>query len=176
MKVLGISGSPSAASRTTWLVDHVLGLLPAGRRQLLEVRDLPAQALVGADPRDPQVQAALVAVAEADVLVLGTPIYKASYSGLLKVFLDLLPPDGLRGKRVLPLATAGSAAHLLALDYALKPVLSALGARDFLDGIYAVEAQLPRDAQGQIHIDPELSARLLRAIHGSAPIHLAKEA
>ena len=58
------------------------------------------------------------------MVIVATPIYKAAYSGLLKVFLDLLPAEALRGKTVLPLASGGSVAHLLALDYALKPVLS----------------------------------------------------
>ena len=52
--------------------------------------------------------------------MVATPIYKASYSGLLKLFLDALSPDALRGKTVLPLATAGNSAHLLALDYAFE--------------------------------------------------------
>ncbi|WP_204272820.1 NAD(P)H-dependent oxidoreductase, partial [Escherichia coli] len=81
------------------------------------------------DVREPAIAAAVLAVEQADLVVVSTPIYKAAYSGLLKVFLDLLPPDALRGKLVLPLATGGSPAHVLALDYALKPVLSALGAR-----------------------------------------------
>jgi len=84
-------------------------------------------------------------------VIVATPIYKAAYSGLLKAFLDLLPADALRGKTVLPLATGGSAAHLLALEYALKPVLSALGARDILDPVYATDAQLQaREAPGHV--------------------------
>ena len=92
--------------------------------------------------QDPAIAEAVLAVERADLVVVGTPIYKAAYSGLLKVFLDLLPPDALRDKLVLPLATGGSPAHFLALDYALKPVLSALGARHVLDGVFATDAQL----------------------------------
>ncbi len=63
-------------------------------------------------------------------VVVATPIYKAAYTGGLKALFDILPQSALRGKTVLPLATGGSPAHLLAIDYALKPVLSALGASD----------------------------------------------
>ena len=80
---------------------------------------------------------------------MSTPIYKAAYSGLLKSFLDLLPQDGLRGKVVLPLATGGSSAHLLALDYALKPVLGALGARHILDAVFATDDQFDLGADQQ---------------------------
>lgn len=66
---------------------------------------------------------------QADGLIVATPVYKAAYSGALKTLLDLLPERALQGKVVLPLATGGTVAHLLAVDYALKPVLSALKAR-----------------------------------------------
>jgi FMN reductase len=82
------------------------------------------------------------AVAEADAIVIATPVYKASYTGILKAFLDLLPQDGLKDKLVLPLATGGSQSHLLALDYALRPVLQALDARQVFTSIYATSQQL----------------------------------
>ena len=59
-------------------------------------------------------------------LVIATPVYKAAYSGLLKTFLDLLPQFGLREKVILPLVTGGTPAHVLAIDYALRPVLNSL--------------------------------------------------
>ena len=76
-------------------------------------------------------------------MVVCTPVYKASYTGILKAFLDLLPQDGLDGKLVLPLATGGSQSHMLVLDYALRPVLASLSARFILPGIYATSDQLP---------------------------------
>ena len=62
------------------------------------------------------------------------------------------------------LATGGSLAHLLALDYALKPVLSALGARDILDGVFATDAQLVSDGKGNYTADAALATRLERAL------------
>ncbi|MEU2561304.1 NAD(P)H-dependent oxidoreductase [Streptomyces longispororuber] len=59
---------------------------------------------------------------------MATPIHQATYSGLLKTFLDLLPQHAFTGRPVLPLATGGSPARVMALDYALRPVLTALGA------------------------------------------------
>jgi FMN reductase len=103
-------------------------------------------------------------VARADVVLVATPIYKAAYSGLLKTFLDLLPADALRDKAVLPLATGGSHAHLLALDYALKPVLGALGARHLLDSVFAADPQLPPHEAGGYVPDAALLQRLDRAL------------
>ena len=80
--------------------------------------------------------------------MIATPLYKASYSGLVKTLLDLLPQAGLAGKIVLPIATGGSLAHLLALDYALKPVLSSLGARHHLPNVFASDADLPATEAG----------------------------
>lgn len=50
-------------------------------------------------------------------MIIATPIYKAAYTGVLKVFLDLLPTNALAGKIILPIGTGATPAHLLALDY-----------------------------------------------------------
>jgi FMN reductase len=145
MNVLLLGGSPSAPS-TTWRLLQLLGerLAALGHRTLaLQVRELPAAALLRADCDDPALREALATVLDADAVVVGTPVYKASFSGVLKTFLDLLPQDGLAGKLVLPLATGGSQSHMLALDYALRPVLASLGPRHILPSIYATSEQLP---------------------------------
>ena len=142
MSIVALAGSPSANSRSTALLRHVLSRFDDRvARSEIVLRDLPPAALVRADFDDPAIRRAREQVAAARLVVIATPIYKASFSGLLKTFLDLLPQDALRGKTVLALGTGGSPAHLLALDYALKPVLAALGARHILDAVYAVDAQ-----------------------------------
>ncbi len=166
MNVVSISGSPSQRSRSTWLMQLALTRLEgiAATSTVIMVRDLNAAALLSADTQQPDIRSAADAVAQADLLIVATPIYKAAYSGLLKIFLDLLPMEALRGKTVLPLATGGSSAHLLAMDYALKPVLSALGARDILDGVFAVDAQLVPHESGGYVPESALVQRLDRAM------------
>lgn len=166
MSIVSISGSPSQRSRSTWLLLFAQSRLAEGddEASFIAVRDLPAGALLAADADAPAIRAAIDAVRGAELVIVATPIYKAAYSGLLKAFLDLLPPDALRGKTVLPLATGGSLAHLLALDYALKPVLAALGARDILDGVFATDAQLAPLPGGGYAPDAALLARLDRAL------------
>ncbi len=166
MSVLLIGGSPTEHSRSAALLDAVAQRLREqvdGRRlpiDRLRVRDMSPQALLLADWAHPSVARAIEQVANARALVIATPVYKAAYSGVLKVFLDLLPQTALKGKAVLPLATGGSPHHMLALDYALRPVLQSLGARHILPGVYATDTQVPRDADGQYQIEPDIAQRL----------------
>ncbi|MFI6579679.1 NADPH-dependent FMN reductase [Embleya sp. NPDC050493] len=158
--VLTVWGSPSATSRTGVVARHVAARLAADGHDVstLAVRDLPAQALLHADFADPHLRAALARVAEADALVIASPVYKAAYSGVLKTFLDVLPQFALRGKEILPVLTGGTPAHVLALDYALRPVLTSLGADHVAQGWFVherfvsveggIEARNGIDAQG----------------------------
>lgn len=144
--VVTLSGSPSARSRSSYLLGMAEEALRARgvvvRR--IDIRELPPAALMHAQSDEPSVREALKLVEHAQAAIIATPLYKASYSGLLKSFLDLLPQTGLAHKPVLPFATGGSLAHLLALDYALKPVLASLGARHVLDNVFATEHDIVR--------------------------------
>jgi FMN reductase len=166
MNLVAISGSPSPRSRSAWLLQFARTRLEAtcARSDLVVVRDLPADALVRGDAESEPICVARAKISGADTVLVATPIYKAAYSGLLKLFFDLLAPDAFRGKTVLPIATGGSLAHLLALDYALKPVLSALGASAVLDGMFAVDAQLVAHESGGYLPDDSLVERLDRVL------------
>lgn len=166
MTVLLIAGSPSPRSRSAALLQAVgERLLRGGARvNTIHIRDLSPQALLLADTSNTTVAAAVEQVALADVLVVATPVYKAAYSGVLKVFLDLLPQTALKGKTVLPIATGGSPHHMLALDYALRPVLQSLSARHILPGIYATDSQVTWTPEGAHHVDDDIAARLDEAV------------
>nr|WP_228047202.1 NADPH-dependent FMN reductase [Saccharopolyspora sp. HNM0983] len=139
-----ISGSPSRTSKTERVgAELTRRITESGRAaEQLRLRALPAEPLLGADTDDPEVAAAVQQVAAADGIVLATPVYKAAYSGLLKTFLDLLPQFGFGGKAVLPLATGGSTAHVLALDYGLRPVVHSLGARHVVQSFFLLDKHL----------------------------------
>ncbi|MEO8152623.1 MAG: NADPH-dependent FMN reductase [Rhizobacter sp.] len=166
MKIVGILGSPAVSSRSNSLLQLAQARLQsvASSMHTISVRDLPGEALLHAQFDHPLIQQALLEVSEAQVVLVSTPIYKAAYSGLLKAFLDLLPQDGLRDKTVLPLATGGSIAHLLALDYALKPVLSALGARDILDPVFATDPQIPKHETQGYQPSADVQERVRRSL------------
>ncbi|AYM75913.1 FMN reductase (NADPH) [Janthinobacterium agaricidamnosum] len=166
MSILLLGGSPQLPSSSSRLLLHIgeqLALQGHSYAQL-HVRDLPARALLLADYDDAAIARAVRAVADADAIVIATPIYKASYTGLLKAFLDLLPQDGLAGKLVLPLATGGGHAHTLALDYALRPVLHALGAKQVFTSIYANAQQLAWHEEGGLSLDAPIAARVQAGI------------
>jgi FMN reductase len=87
--------------------------------------------------------------------------------------LDLLPQTALKGKTVLPLATGGSPHHMLALDYALRPVLQSLGAKNILPGIYATDSQVVVNPEGGYHVDEDIADRLDDAVNTLINDHIA---
>ncbi|MFE3826565.1 NADPH-dependent FMN reductase [Streptomyces sp. NPDC059092] len=154
--ILSVSGSPSATSRTARLLCHLDDRLRHQGHDVtsLEVRSLPAEALLGADFRHPAVVEATALFERVDGVVIGTPVYKAAYSGLLKSLLDLLPQYALAGKTVLPLATGGSTAHVLAIDYALRPVLSSMGASHIVPGWFTLDKDITVGDDGKLTVAP----------------------
>ena len=100
------------------------------RRRVVELRehagDLANHCVTGFPA--PQLAAVLEQVIDADALIAVTPIFSASYSGLFKMFFDVLEPDSLAGKPVLIGATGGTARHSLVLEHALRPLFTYLRA------------------------------------------------
>ncbi|UED87330.1 NADPH-dependent FMN reductase [Streptomyces profundus] len=163
--VLSVSGSPSPTSRTGRLLRHLdARLIAQGHRVIpLDVRTIPAEALLHADFRHPAIVKATELFAQADGVVVGTPVYKAAYSGLLKTLLDLLPQYALTEKTVLPLATGGTTAHVLAIDYALRPVLSSMGATHILPGWFTLDKDITVAEDGTLTV-AEPSAEALAQV------------
>jgi len=106
---------------------------------------------------------ALATVSSARLLVVATPIYKATYTGLLKSFLDLYGPDGLAGVVAVPLVVSGGPAHLLAGEVHLRPLLVELGATVPTRALAVTEADLA-------DLDPAIDRWLER---GYAPLRAA---
>ena len=167
MLVVTLGGSPSQRSRSGVLLDKSRQWLQQKGVEVVsyQIRDFPAEDLLHARFDSPKVIDLLQQVANADGLVIATPVYKASFSGALKTVLDLLPERALAHKIVLPMATGGSIAHMLAVDYALKPVLSALKAQELLHGIFAEDSQIAYgEGSAQAQLVPVLEQRLHEAL------------
>ena len=167
MLVVTLGGSPSQRSRSGVLLEKTRQWLQDKGVEVVsyQIRDFPAEELLHARFDSPKVVDLLQQVANADGLVIATPVYKASFSGALKTVLDLLPERALAHKVVLPMATGGSIAHMLAVDYALKPVLSALKAQELLHGIFAEDSQIAYgEGSVQAQLVPVLEARLREAV------------
>lgn len=112
------------------------------------------------------VEAALATVGSADILAVATPIYRGSYTGLFKLFFDLVHQDALVGTPVLLAAGGGSDQHALAIDHELRPLFAFFRARTAPVGVYARPGDYAVGDDGRKHVDPAgpLPAAIARAV------------
>ncbi|AKZ57306.1 FMN reductase [Streptomyces ambofaciens ATCC 23877] len=146
MRLVVVSAGLSVPSSTRLLADRLAaataGRAPAAEVQVVELRDLAveiAHTFTNGFPGR-NLSAAFDAVAAADGLIVVTPVFSASYSGLFKSFFDALSvteADALAAKPVLIGATGGTARHSLVLDHALRPLFAYLKAVVVPTGVYA---------------------------------------
>ncbi|MFE7042893.1 FMN reductase [Streptomyces atratus] len=138
MKLIVVSAGLSTPSSTRLLADRLAEsardeLAARGQEpsaEVVELRELAgdiANHLVTGFP-PPRLSAAIDAVTTADGLIVVTPVFAASYSGLFKSFFDVIDPDALTGKPVLIAATGGTARHSLVLEHAVRPLFAYLRA------------------------------------------------
>lgn len=145
MQIQMICGNPSPGGRTSLLGNAVAAKIAS----LLgaELADPVELALYGAVIFDSEAPATLELIERtmaADVLVIASPTYKATYTGLLKCFLDLFGAGSLHGRIAIPVMTGGSSAHSLAPDFTLRPVLAEIGASLPCSSLYAVTSSFDR--------------------------------
>jgi FMN reductase len=170
---IGISGSPSPRSKSRLLLEHALSVLGEHgiSTSLVDLATLPADALLGR-ARSADVDSALATVGRATIVVASTPVYRATYTGLLKVFFDLLPLNGLAGKTAVTIATGGAAAHQLVIDYGLRPLFASVGALTAPTGIYGTDASFEQGAPQQTLLD-RIAQAVAEAIALSDRLQLA---
>ncbi|UQW99629.1 FMN reductase [Streptomyces sp. RerS4] len=147
MRLVAVSAGLSTPSSTRLLADRLATSVggesnAAGRvveTEVIELRELAvavANHLVTGFPST-QLATAIDAVTGADGLIVVTPVFTASYSGLFKSFFDLIDPDALTGKPVLIAATGGTSRHSLVLEHALRPLFAYLRADVVPTAVYA---------------------------------------
>jgi FMN reductase len=130
-------GNPKPRSRTYQAALLVAaGLSGAQPDLVIDVADLGAGLL---DPADAAANEAVAAVRALDLLVVASPTYKATYTGLLKLFLDRFPSDALSGVVAVPLMLGAGPGHALAGEVHLTPVLSELGASTPTRALYLLD-------------------------------------
>ena len=141
--IVVLSGNPSSGSRAVRLatavgtsVAQLLGSRPA---EVIDLADYGQRLL---EPGAQEVTGALAAVREADVLIVAMGAVHGTFAGLLKVFLDALPPAGLAGRTALRVVTAGSAEGAEAADGHLRTLLTELGANTPDPGLAVAEDRL----------------------------------
>lgn len=132
-----VVGNPKPASRTLHAATYLATELGGHEPDLVvDLADLGPRLL---DWQDPGVGDLVAEVGSADLVVVASPTYKGTYTGLLKLFLDRFAPDGLRGVAV-PLMLGGGPAHALAPELTLRPVLTEIGGTVPVRGLYVVDA------------------------------------
>jgi FMN reductase len=163
---VAISGSPRAPSKSKTLAELLLAALGRSgcETSVIDVSTLPAAALLARESA-PEIDDAIAVVGRAQIIVAATPTYRALYTGALKCFFDLMPPAHLAGKVCVPVQTAASPAHFLAIEYGLKPLFTSLEGLP-IDGVYATDDQFTDGAPGEkllARIDHVASMAIARA-------------
>lgn len=145
MNLLGLSGSPArkSSSRTLDAVEKVLGFAKEYDESVtthtINIRDFDVQFCDGRDPAlyEGETKEIIDKIIAADALVLGTPVYRGSYTGILKNVFDIIPNNALVGKPVGIVATGSTHHHYLAIEHEIKPLLGFFHAHALPGGVYA---------------------------------------
>jgi len=163
-----VVGNPKPRSRTLIVADAVAtaaaaaaGLDPSGERLVI---DLAEHGPALFDWSSATVKRLVASLSGASLAVIASPTYKATYTGLLKAFLDWFGQTGLTGVTAVPLMVGAAPHHALAVEVHLRPVLVEIGATVPTRGLYVTEDQL-EDLQPVVdawlaHAGPPLRAAL----------------
>lgn len=173
--VVGFSGNITRPSKTRAFVDLVVGDIAAHyglSASTFDIEDVGPSLGTARWSRDldSSAQAILAKIVAADVLVVGSPTYKGSYTGLFKHFFDLIDPLALRGKPIVLTATGGGERHALIVEHQLRPLFGFFEAlslptavyatdKDFADGNLHSEAILKRVRQAVAEVGAVLGSR-----------------
>ena len=147
LRITTIVGNPRVSSRTRLAADAVAGSLArlaqdAGReveQQVVELAELMGELF--AFPSE-AADAAVALARSSDLLVVASPTYKATYTGLLKAYFDRFGSNALAGVVAVPLMLGGAPIHMLAVDCHLHPLLLEIGASCPTRGLFVLESEL----------------------------------
>jgi FMN reductase len=162
MSLVVVHAGESASSRTRAVA--VAALETGGGGELVELSQLSADGLLGR-ASDPGVEAAVAAASEASILVLASPVYRATVSGALKAFLDRFPTGALAGTAVVLVATAAIPEHYLALDTGGRALVASLDGWTVPTVVYATSADVVDGKVGEA-----VRERLARALDEAAAV------
>ena len=174
-RLVSISGSVRRPSRTRALIEFVAAQVARTRRVDLRVYDLldagPGLGAAYARSDLPLPAARIVdAIETADALIVGSPVYKGSYTGLFKHLFDFVEPEALAGKPVILTATGGGPRHALIVEHSLRPLFGFFTALTIPTAIYASDADFRDGAliEGAVS---ERAASAARQLAGLLDLH-----
>lgn len=144
MRVAVVCGNPKPKSRTLEAALFVAQRLTGAEPEVvLDLVDIGTHLLGWGDP---VATSAVEEVRASEVAVFASPTYKGTYTGLLKLFLDQIPTDGLNGQVAFAVMLGAAMGHAMAPDLLLKPVLVELGASCPARGLYLLETDYTSEA------------------------------
>ncbi|MCJ2107920.1 NAD(P)H-dependent oxidoreductase [Methylobacterium sp. E-041] len=186
-KLVGFSANLQRPSKTRALVEAVAEAATVDGGLDLRLFDLvdAGTGLGAAWSRDAlslPARRVIEAIEGADALVVGSPVYKGSFTGLFKHVFDLIDPAALANKPVAIVATGGGARHALVVEHSFRPLFGFFGALqvpttvygsdpDFTDGIPTDAGVRERIAQAGAQLAALVRAGI--AAESSAPVALA---
>jgi FMN reductase len=166
-EIVAIVGSPTPHSRTRNLVTELQGRIVSETgafARLVDIAELVPYLMVRSrEETSPILEEALRAVEQADLLLIGTPVYKGSYTGLFKHFVDLVDYRSLAGVPVALLAMGGSDRHALVIDHQLRPLFGFFNAQTLPTGVFVSEGSYT----GGCISDPMLQNRISTLVRES---------
>ncbi|MEP7455777.1 FMN reductase [Phyllobacterium sp. SB3] len=159
--VVGLSGNFSRPSKTKSLVTSVVSRISDSYGLTHEVYDLidigdSLGAARHINELSPAASNILENVLAADILVVGTPTYKGSYTGLFKHFIDLIDARALQGKPVVLTATGAGDRHALIIEHQLRPLFGFFAAHTLPTGIYAIDRDFQNHEVAAAHINSQI--------------------
>lgn len=171
LRIVGVSGSLREPSKTTALVRELIGQVAAREQvqtRLIEVATL-GPLFAGALRREdlqPEVEEALRAIETADLLIVASPVYRASFTGLFKHLFDFVGQYALVGTPVLLAATGGGERHALIIEHQMRPLFGFFQALTLPVGVYASDA----DFDGYELDSDAVRRRIDQAVTRSLPL------
>jgi FMN reductase len=159
LTIVGFGGNVHRPSRTRALIEEVIGRIAANhlahcvKSEVFDVLDvMPELGQVAGGPNLPaNVEQVIHRLETADAIVVGSPVYKGSYTGLFKHFFDLIDPQRLLGLPVVLTATGGGDRHALVVEHQLRPLFGFFSSHTIATSIYASERDF---VDGRIHSAP----------------------
>jgi FMN reductase len=171
VKLVSVSGSLHAPSRTNALVDAIVAEF--ARQLEVETRVIRVNEIgpsfagvLNRGELPEEAQSALVAIETADVLVVASPVYRASFTGLFKHLFDFVDQYALVDTPTLLAATGGSERHALILEHQFRPLFAFFQALTLPVGVYAHDS----DFTDYVISNPDLTDRITKAVAKALPI------
>lgn len=168
-KLAIISGSPNPKSRVNGVIQYAKTELEQTGCEvtIIDVCSLPPADLMYANFTSRPIIQAHTKVEEASAIIIASPVYKTTYTGVLKAYIDLLPQKGFKDKMIAAYFVGGTISSLLSIDYSLKPLLASMGAKSFAENVFAVDNQIERIEDGEQNVSFELKNEIQQRINAS---------